>query len=211
MKIISAEELFYLGRMMNARYIDYDYIRVMKDIQKKGALKEKEYMAGLVTKGLLYEDFSGCREIDLALEQLLIPIFFGEFQSEIFYQQDINEKKMTHYKFHFHKEAVTCVQLEKGELRMTLGGEKLNQLKNMIIPENYEGEIKEVAMNELNKAMINDVMLLKNTRIGKSAMSSQFVRHSNIWYVGKKENVAESLSKDRLEEKWNQIMKGVNE
>lgn len=211
MKIISAEELFYLGKLMNARYIDYDYIRMMKDIQKKGVLKESEYMAGLVNRGLLYEDFSGQKELDLDLEELLKPIFFGDFESEFFYQKNMNEKNIMHHKFHFYEGKVSLVQLNEGKLQISSGEEKLDELEKMVISETYEAEAKEVAMNELNKEKIDSIMLLKNMKIGKYAMNSQFIKHDNIWYVGKKENIAESLSKKSMTAKWNQMMKGANE
>lgn len=211
MKVISAEELFYLGKLMNARYIDYDYVRVMKDIQKKGALKESEHMAKMVSRGILFEDFSGQKELDLEIEELLRPVFFGDFESEILYYQNAEEKEVLHHKFHFHEGKITHIELKDKELHMSLGEGKLKELEEILIPESYEAEVKEIAMDDIDKTKVSMVMLLKNMKIGKQAFHSQFIKADNIWYVGKYEGVAESLSKDEMIKRWKQIMKGENE
>lgn len=211
MKVICAEELFFLGKLMSARYIDYDYVKAMKDIQKNGALKEKEIMAGLVKKGILYEDFSGEKELDPEMEELLTPLFFGEFESELIYYQAEDSKKAKQHKFHFHKGKITHVQIKKGKLEVSDGDDVMENLQNHLIPEGYKCESKEVQMEELDKNQITIVMILKNMNIGKKSVCSQFVNLNDIWYVGKKDNLAESLEKEAMVKRWNEIMKGANE
>ncbi len=81
--ILTPEELYYLGTLLQAKYIDYAYVAAMDDIGQNYKLFEKETGAALVSKGILLEDFSGNTEISEAAAGLLRPIFFGETETSI--------------------------------------------------------------------------------------------------------------------------------
>ena len=100
---IKPEELFFIGRQMNAQYIDYEYISMMKDIQEQFSLKEKEVMNHLVEKGLFMEDFSGNLTLDEETEKMLQALFFGEFETECVLGEKSDEGFATEtYKYHFY-------------------------------------------------------------------------------------------------------------
>ena len=40
--VLSAKELYYLGKLMQARYIDYSYIAAMDDVGKNYSVFESE-------------------------------------------------------------------------------------------------------------------------------------------------------------------------
>lgn len=80
---LTAEELYYLGGQMQAKYIDYDYISAMGDIQKNYRMYESNAVDGLAGKGLIEEDFSGEITVSVSIEELLSPVFFGDFEAEI--------------------------------------------------------------------------------------------------------------------------------
>ena len=60
--VLTPKELYCLGGILSARYIDYAYIAALDDIGQDYALFEKETRASLVAKGMLEEDFSGLAE-----------------------------------------------------------------------------------------------------------------------------------------------------
>lgn len=76
--VLSAKELYYLGKLMQARYIDYSYIAAMDDVGKNYSVFESESEKSLSDKGCIEEDFAGEKEVNPVLECLLEPVFFGE-------------------------------------------------------------------------------------------------------------------------------------
>lgn len=79
--VLSAKELYYLGKLMQARYIDYSYIAAMDDVGKNYSVFESESEKSLSDKGCIEEDFAGEKEVNPVLECLLEPVFFGERRS----------------------------------------------------------------------------------------------------------------------------------
>ena len=71
-------ELYFLGKSMHAKYIDYHYIAAMPDIQKRHELLEERTLEALTEAGIADEDFSGHVEIEEEAAALLEPVFFGE-------------------------------------------------------------------------------------------------------------------------------------
>lgn len=114
--LITPEELFYLGKMLNAKTIDYAYVAAMNDIGQNFALFESETKASLVKKGLLDEDFSGNVEINQNILALLNPLFFGEKEGAMDVCTIGNANKVEVYKFHFLDETITMVSGANGLL-----------------------------------------------------------------------------------------------
>ena len=56
--VLSAKELYYLGKLMQARYIDYSYIAAMDDVGKNYSVFESESEKSLSDKGCIEEDFA---------------------------------------------------------------------------------------------------------------------------------------------------------
>lgn len=208
---ISPEELFFLGKQMQARYIDYDYISMMKDIQQQYTLREKETMAGLVTRGMLIEDFSGDMELDEEVRETLEPLFFGEFASEIVIIPDRSGVGLERYKFHFRDGKITRVQVTGDGLSLTNEGSgELERLKELVIPKEYQKDShEEFAMDFIKPDKVESVLILKNVTIRKETKVTQFVKMDGTWYVGKKENLAESLTREEMEGIWEQLTKGI--
>lgn len=98
-------ELFFLGAQMNAKYIDYNYIAAMPDIQKRYALHEQRALEALEERGILEEDFSGNVELDEEIQELLKPVFFGEVESRLDAEQS--------YNIHLHNGKITLAIMEE--------------------------------------------------------------------------------------------------
>ena len=134
--ILTPGELYYLGRLLQAKYIDYSYIAAMEDISKDYSLFEKETQASLVSSGALIEDFSGNIEIDSSITDVLNPVFFGEFESSIHDCILGEEQAFTVMKFHLYDAAITMVTHKNGKFIL----KKIDLL-----------EIKEIIENLLSK------------------------------------------------------------
>lgn len=80
---LTARELFFLGRCMDAVYIDYAYIAAMPDIQKFYALHEQRALEALEDLELIEEDFSGNVLVTDGARELFRPVFFGGTESRL--------------------------------------------------------------------------------------------------------------------------------
>ncbi len=98
-------ELYFLGKQMNAKYIDYQYIAEMPGIQDRYTLWEQETLGGLEERGMLMEDFSGDVEIEENVKELLNAVFFGKTESTV-------QAEQTH-RFHVHEGRVTHTVIEE--------------------------------------------------------------------------------------------------
>lgn len=96
---VTPEELYFLGRIMKAKYIDYSYYAAMKDIQKQFDICERKALSGLGEKNLIDESFSGEIEVPEEVSSLMYPVFFGTRESRLRSDQT--------YTFHIGPDTVT--------------------------------------------------------------------------------------------------------
>ena len=94
---LQAEDVFFLSKMMKAKYLDYGYVAMVEDLSHRLAMKEARAMDNLSNKGLVFEDFTGDLEIEDLAKELFEPIFFGTFESELIVEDSIS---FQHYKYH---------------------------------------------------------------------------------------------------------------
>lgn len=92
--VITPVELYFAGKFLQAKYIDYTYVAAMDDIMSDYASAEKEAVEGLVSAGIMTEDFSGNLEVTVRAKRILNPIFFGEMEAtvEIYSVDDKSQK-----------------------------------------------------------------------------------------------------------------------
>ena len=81
--ILSPEEIYYIGKVSGGKYLDYDYIAAMKDIGKRGKIKQQEILDSLERKGYAQEDFLGNLEVEPACIEVLKPLYQGMYESEL--------------------------------------------------------------------------------------------------------------------------------
>lgn len=117
--IVSPEELYVLGKLLDAQYIDYAYVAMVKDIGKSIKLFEKESIDSLVSKDLLEEDFSGNVIPKDETVDLFKPVFFEYLESALDICSLKDPKKIETTKFHFGDNHITMVKgIEDGMLEV---------------------------------------------------------------------------------------------
>lgn len=160
---LTAEELYYLGGQMQAKYIDYDYISAMGDIQKNYRMYESNAVDGLAKKGLIEEDFSGEITVSVSIEELLIPVFFGDFEAEIDIC-DVQEDSRKIVKLHTDQDKTTLVELDENQLVL-----KKMQRNDVV---EYGKDIFRFLKDETDENIefdeqkVSEIYILKNTVIG---------------------------------------------
>ena len=193
---VSPEELFFMGKYMQAAYIDYDYMKMVPDIQQNYRNRETEIRMGLIRKHYLTEDFSGNVKVDDTAELILNPVFFGQFEVEIIIKE--RSGGMEWYKFHFcgHQVTEACWKDSIWHFN-SRGADKLNCLVVGFLGK--ERNISESLLKEsVDNRKIDRVMVLKNIEIGKSAACFQFLRINGGWYMSQDEMHLKCLDREFL-------------
>jgi len=206
---LSPEELYYLGSVLQAKYIDYAYVAAMDDIGQNYALFESEAKASLVKSGILMEDFGGNLEIDQTVLSLLRPIFFGEIETSVDVCKLADESTVDVYKFHFLDGTITMVTGVERKLSI----KSVDQLAIMglisgLVPEDYSCN-ESVVVSEIDKEKVTRFIATKCIKIGKISVVKTYIEADGVFYREKEENVIESVTKDMFISDVYDTVKGV--
>lgn len=168
--IVSPEELYYLGTVLQANYIDYGYIAAMRDIQKNNEIYRSEVLESLVNKSYISEDFSGNIEVDDSVIRLVNPIFFGELES-IVEVKDINRTEENLVKrFHFYEGAIVSTMISNEDIFIEETDDSDIQAWLMsILPQEYVETDKAYTLSEMSDDQMSKIIAVKNTLVGKRA------------------------------------------
>lgn len=74
---ITPVELYFLGVLLEAEYVDYAYISSIPEIYDNYRVIEQNTLDHLESKNLIEQDFDGTVTVNEQLEDLLKPVFFG--------------------------------------------------------------------------------------------------------------------------------------
>ena len=204
--ILTPEELYYMGRFLQAKYIDYAYIAAMSDIKHNYSLFEKEAQASLVSAGILIEDFGGNLEIDASALSVLKPIFFGEVETSIGICCVGEPSTVSVNKFHFHDGAVTMVTGDNGKLVIKAVDQMaIHEFVSNILAENYNGKFEVV--KEINKEKITRFIAAKSIVVGQTAVVNTYIESDGILYC-EKDGKIKSMPRDMFIEEAYGIVKG---
>ncbi len=115
---ISFDALYYLGRLMQAEQLDYDYFKQIGDIETNYSLFAANASAELQNAGLITEDFSGDMEVDPVLQSVAKPLFFGtdEASLDLIVQAETVTRDL--YKFHTYEGKTTKATFLDGKIRI---------------------------------------------------------------------------------------------
>ena len=161
--ILSPEEIYYIGKVSGGKYLDYDYIAAMKDIGKRGKIKQQEILDSLERKGYAQEDFLGNLEVEPACIEILQPLYQGMYESELILREEAGES--VHYKFHHMENRITSVECRSQEYRIRVQDkEGIERMLSPLLENNVQTEKKEayIATDQAERSII-----LKGTHIGK--------------------------------------------
>lgn len=207
--VLAPEELYYLGSILQAKYIDYAYIAAMEDIGPNYTMFENETRDSLVRAGALMEDFSGNLEVDKGLLGVIKPIFFGEVETSIDICKLGEENSVCVYKFHFLDGAITMVTGDSGKLAIrSIDQIYIKDIVCSLIPEEYRCTAPEV-VTEIDKSKVTRFMAAKSVVVGHASAVKTFIETSGIWYKEKDNETIESVTRDLFISDVYDIVKGV--
>lgn len=114
--MISPEELYFLGILMKAEYIDYAYIAAMDDIGQNYEVFESAVKDELIKKGCISEDFSGTVTVSPDMQALLTALFFGETEASLNVCTLGSVCTVDVIKYHFSGNTAVSVRNREGKL-----------------------------------------------------------------------------------------------
>lgn len=190
---LSPEELYYLGSILGAEYMDYAYIAAMSKQGKSEELFANEAKASLVKSGILAEDFGGDLEVEEETAKLLKPIFFGKTETSVDVYINGEEADIDVYKFHFLDAIITLVTESDGQFFIReIEPSQINELAESLISNEYESG-KPLEFDEKN---VTRVVVAKSIKIDEISVVETFVESNGIYYRKSENGNYESLSKD---------------
>ena len=173
--ILSPEEIYYIGKVSGGKYLDYDYIAAMKDIGKRGKIKQQEILDSLERKGYAQEDFQ--------------PLYQGMYESELILREEAGES--VHYKFHHMENRITSVECRSQEYRIRVQDkEGIERMLSPLLENNVQTEKKEayIATDQAERSII-----LKGTHIGKDTCLYFYAEKGGYFYEMDSEQAEEKI------------------
>ena len=178
--LLTPRELYCLGGLLDAKYIDYAYIAALDDIGQDFELFKKETLAALVSKGIVTEDFSGNMELDENCEQLLMPIFFGNIETSLNICIIAEELKVDIYNYHFHNGSVTMVKNQNNELFVAnVDSDSILSTIKALLSESYCVE-SDQQIAGFDKSKVTRFFSAKSIDIGKKSQVKTFIEYDGI-------------------------------
>ena len=206
--VLSAKELYYLGKLMQARYIDYSYIAAMDDVGKNYSVVESESEKSLSDKGCIEEDFAGEKEVNPVLECLLEPVFFGEREVSVNVCTVGEEPVLNRSNFHFFEDNITAVDLSDDTLRLTAADDgMIRKFVHGILPENYSVECRNDV--KVEKEMITRLIIVKSATVGKGSVIKKYIEADGTLF-GESDSGLESITKEMFVDEVYGLFKGGN-
>ncbi len=179
--ILTPEELYYMGRFLQAKYIDYAYVAAMGDIGHNFAMFEKETGNSLVASGILTEDFAGNIEIDQKALAVLKPIFFGESETSLDICSISEKSSVSVCKFHFYDGAITMVTGFEGKLLIkAVDQTEIKALVEKVLPQDYSAQAGDVI--ELTEKTVTRFIAVKSIFVGKKSVVKTYIEADGIFY-----------------------------
>ncbi len=199
--ILTPEELYFMGSLLQAKYIDYAYVAAMGDIQQRRGIYESESREGLAEKGILMEDFSGNLEVDEGVGKLLEPVFFGNLESsvDVALMEEEGRRVLPGRRFHFYEGRITSTVMgEEGICLEAVDEGWIQAWVAGLLPEDYAGEQAYVSVTEINREKISRIIAVKSTLVGEKSAVEIYVEADGRIYAERAHGQAMVLSREQF-------------
>lgn len=164
--VLTPEQLYFLGTVMEAESINYDYIAAMGEVQRNYSRAQRKSMDDLARAGLLRMRLGGEAVLRPTLETLLRPVFFGRKESSLEIFRLKKEKTHDIFRFHWLENAVTQVQQTKDRLILSASGQE--QLESLIA-EQVRNMERPMRMEQFFEESVTRILTAKRATVGESS------------------------------------------
>jgi len=116
---IRPEELYFLGELMHAQYINYAYIAAMSDISQAYVAEKASAIRELGKRGLISETLRGGIRVSTELQKLLQPVFFAKRENTLHILTLKPEQSVEVLRFHVLDGNMTMVRMDQKKMQLT--------------------------------------------------------------------------------------------
>lgn len=192
--ILTADQIYALAYVIKAKYLDNYYIS-LSNRTDDNKLWLSEITSGLVSSGVLVEDFSGEISVDPAIDSIVRPIYFGGKESSL----DINifgeSENNIGYRFHFYDGRITMTKtVDEGFEVTSVTADDIKTFVKSILDNSYSADSEQVEIS-FDKDNVSRLFVIKNTEVGVKNNVTSLVEYLDVVYEENSQNEVFSLSK----------------
>lgn len=204
---LTAEELFLLGKMLQAKYLDYAYIRIMGDFTRNYKLFEKKNQAELIKKNvLILKDFKGNVEVAPWAKDLIMPVFEGMTETTLDIRY-IENNILLSEKYHYYEGNVIKVSIEEGNLNICrIELDMIKERVNKILSEKYNAD-KHILEN-VDERAVSEIYIVKKLTKGQASIVNAYLKANDTVYKEIENGRFESLSREEFGTEIWDVLKG---
>lgn len=175
---IKPEELYFLGEMMQAKYIDYDYIAAMADIGQGYAAEKASVIRELGKKGMIEETLRGDVRVSADLQKLLRPVFFAGTENTLHILTLKPERSVTIRRFHVLDGTMTMVRMGHKQLKLAAVTEA--DIRALLRAE--LGSFRKEGGSEVLLNAVDRVIRVSSSRVGVGTRQKTYLLQGGVCY-----------------------------
>lgn len=194
--VLTPQQLFFLGSVMEAKYIDYAYVSALGIVDQKAKLFESKVKNELSAKGVIKENFSGDVVVELKAKQLLTPLFAGEAEITIDIVTSDNQLSVESYKYHILSNQVTCVYCSDNGFELSsVSVDDIVDRCNGLIPKGYSGVTSDI---EAGKEFLKTdrAIAIKTSVLDKVSKVINFIDSDGVLYLEDDNKISKQSAED---------------
>lgn len=203
--VLTPEQLFFLGTLMGARHIDYDYIAPMHEMGRNYQRTQRKCMDELSQQGIIRQRMSGETKVRPEPEALLKKVFFGQTETvlEVHTFAQTPEKQV--YRFHWLEGAATQVQQLQQNLSLSpVTQEQMDALLTRLTRTKERPE----PLTQMQQDKLTGVLIAKRATVGVGQATVVLFEQNGGLYTMDEAAVPQGLSGSQAKEILLSVLKG---
>lgn len=202
--LLTAEEIYYLAKTNNGKFLDFDYISAMDNIGDNKSVFEEKCKRSLMGKKLIDEDFDGSMSMPLSVTALIEPIYNGDYESLLSFLDGTDKSFVA--RIHKKGEKYTLVSDTKG-------GFELKSIDEKTIETIVEKALKNYTEDEgvpatADKDSFNLVIIIKGIKPEETSIVYVFYGNGKGIYEESDDDSFKCIDKSSFLKKTVDILKG---
>lgn len=201
---LTPKELYFLGELFQARYIDFFYISALGDVQKRLHAHRREAFRHLAEQGLLREDFDGGHHVSAQLRQTMRPVFFGPTETTLQLYCP-GQCEVRAWRLHSLDGQITRVIMEDDRLYVReMDDAGLRRLAALVAPQTEPV----TPARPLDRVYVRRIVTVRQATVGTPAHEEVWLEQDGIIYRDGHEPVLTSMTAEEFKEHIYGILRG---
>lgn len=205
--ILSAQEFYYLGTLVKAKYCDFAYAALLSSNTDDYKILLSEAKNSLIKSEHIAEDLLGTVCISKELEDMLRPVFFGDTEVSVQVCTVQDEPVTVIDNYHFLDNEITKVEISDGQLKISKSD--VDQI-NAEITDLAPSESKDIGSKSIDDdADVDKIIAIKYLKLDVLSIVSDFVEADGVIYKPVENDKLVAISRDEFLTSASSTAKGV--